>query len=47
MAATSVFELDYIYDALGNRAQQTENTVTPSYTYNNMMRLTSKTVAEY
>ena len=44
-AATSVFDLDYTYDALGNRIQQTENTVTTSYTFNSMMRLTAKTVA--
>ena len=43
-AATSVFDLDYTYDALGNRTQQTENTVTTSYTYNTLMRLTAKTV---
>lgn len=46
-AATSVFDLDYTYDALGNRTQQTENTVTTSYTYNSMMRLTAKTEGIY
>ncbi len=35
-AAESVFDLDYTYDALGNRTQQTENTVTTSYTYSNI-----------
>jgi hypothetical protein len=45
--AVSVFDLDYTYDALGNRTQQVEGAVTTNYTYSNMMRLLSKTEGVY
>ncbi len=40
---TSVFDIDYTYDSMGNRTQQVEDTITTNYTYSNMMRLLSKT----
>ena len=40
---TSVFDIDYTYDSMGNRTQEVEGAVTTNYTYSNMMRLLSKT----
>ena len=39
---TSVFDIDYTYDSMGNRTQEVEGAVTTNYTYSNMMRLLSK-----
>jgi len=41
-AATSVFDIDFTYDSMGNKTQEVEGAVTTNYAYSNIMRPLSK-----